>query len=187
MDDGRRCLQCGGSLEGRRSDALFDRQKCKRKYYRKRDRSYNIDYTEPPPGNSIGQDRADREFKRQFANEVARSEDLTEVEIREKDHQRRNRGTMTPYFRNLFLRRADDELADREAAVRDPRALRVEDPHDRTTIGSLAERGRASRARNRPVDPLMHQLRPGPEPFDPYSSQEAEVSDAPPGWRRGRR
>ena len=185
MDDDRRCMQCGQSLAGLRSDAIFCRQRCKRRYYRRKPDS---NYIEPPrPGNSIAQDRADREWRRQLDAEGIRAEPLTDEEHQALAHQRRNPGPMVPFFRQRFVARADAELRAREAAVRDPRAIRPEDTHNRATIGSVAARGRQSRALNKPVEPYREMLRPRPEsgPHDP-KSQEAEMSDAPAGWRRGR-
>ena len=109
-------------------------------------------YTEPPrPGNSIAQDRADREWRRQLAAEGIRAEPLTDEEHQALAHQRRNPGPMVPFFRQRFLAQADAELRAREAAVRDPRALRPESPHDPATIGCCGSHGtrqpRAQQAR----------------------------------------
>jgi hypothetical protein len=177
-------MQCGQSLAGLRSDAVFCRQRCKRRYYRRADRS---NYTEPPrPGNSIAQDRADREWRRQFAAEGIRAEPLTPQEEQAVALQKRNQGPMVPFFRQRFLAKADDELRAREAAFRDSRAIKVEDPYNPATIGSVAARGRASRALNKPVDPYVAMLRPGPESGHSPYADEAECIDAPVGWRRGR-
>jgi hypothetical protein len=48
----------------------------------------------------------------------------------------------------------------------------------------VARMGRHSRAINRPQPQYQDVLRPGPH--DPYDSPEAEMVDAPEGWRRGR-
>lgn len=184
MDDDRGCLQCGHSLADLRSDAQFCSQRHKRRYYRRRDRS---NHTEPPrPGNSIAQDRTDREWRRQLAAEAIRAEPLTDEEHQALVLQHRNPGPLVPFFRKRHLAHAEAELRARSAAVRDPRAIKVEDPYDPATIGSVAARARQSRALNKPVEPYRSMLRPGPESGPSPYDYEAEMTDAPAGWRRGR-
>ena len=185
VDDERRCMQCGGLLGNRRLDAVFCRQKCKRRYYRRRQSSK---YTPPPPGapDFLSQHRADQRWREQLAAEGIRAEPLTDEERQALEHQRRNPGPLVPFFRQRFIERADAELRAREAAVHDPRAIRVEDPYEPSTIGSVAARGRASRALNKPVEPHREMLRPGPESGPMPWDGEAEMTDAPAGWRRGR-
>ena len=184
MGDDRRCLHCGGSLENRRSDTLFCSPRHKKRYYRQQAASGRSgNYIEPPPGNSLAQDRADREWRRQLAAEEVRAEPATEEELQALALQKRNPGPLVPFFRQRRAEQDAAELAAREAAVRDSRALRPESPYDRTTIGSVRARGRASRALNKPQEPYreMHRAVPWAE------EAEAEMSDVPEGWRRGRR
>src|SRR5512135_2521427 len=92
VDDARRCMQCGQSLADLRSDAIFCRQRCKRRYYRRRDTSNYTQYEPPPAGNSLAQDRADREWRRQLAATAIRAEPLTDEEHQALALQRRNPG-----------------------------------------------------------------------------------------------
>lgn len=127
-----------------------------------------VPYSEPPRSHGApGAWRSDERFKAQLAVEGARAEPLTEAEHQALMLQRRNPGPLVPPLRARFLERADAELKARQAAA-GGRVIRVEDPYDRATIGSMAERGRHERALNRPQDPHRSMLRPGPRQHRPY-------------------
>lgn len=185
MDDGRQCLQCGGPMDNRRSDAVFCRQRCRRRYRR---RAESSNYAPPPPGTSgvLAQSRADETFRRQLANEGIRAMPLTDEERDLLARQRRNPGPLLPELQKLLLDR-ELERREREAAeYASHQPIKVEDPIDPSSQGSLARRAIASRNANRryAADPNMHVLRPGqpgPHPLDDLP----ECIDAP--WSRGRR
>jgi hypothetical protein len=118
---------------------------------------------------------------------------MTEEEQAEYDAavqlQKRNPGTPVEYFRRRDAERAQAELAARQAALRgDPRAIRVEDPYDRATIGSRARMGQHSRAINAPRGQQLRMMRSGPPRSGPHPwDDDAECIDAPEGFRRGSR
>ena len=178
VDDDRSCLQCGQSLSGLRSDARWCSKRCKRQARRQAPSS---NYQPPPAGNSVAQDRSDREWRRQIAAEEIRAEPASEEEIRAVALQRRNQGPLVPFFQRRVDERNRAELEAREAAVRDRRAICVGIPARSWEPGLVAAAGRASRALNRPQEPYRELHRPVPW------ADEAEMSDAPEGWRRGRR
>jgi hypothetical protein len=179
-------MQCGRDISDLRSDALFCRQRCKRRYYRRAGSTYSI----PPSPASTGlssEERAEERWRKQLAQHEEATRPLTAEELAARALQRRNPGTLVPFYRDRELARAKAELAERQAALKgDPRAIRVEDPYDRSTIGSVARMGQYSRAINHPGNRRGPLLRPGPPGHDPYD-QEAECIDAPEGWRRGSR
>ncbi len=187
MDDDRSCLQCGGPMEHRRSDAVFCRQRCRRRYYRRGQSGRSSNYADPAAWPFP--DRADERFREQLTAEAVRSQPLTPEEKAAIAWQRRNPG---PLHALLAQRLIDHELERqaREAAERSQHEpIKVEVPSDPSSHGSLARRARYDRARNRPADPHVSVLRPGPgrsgpPPFD----DEPQCFDAPVGrnvipWR----
>ncbi len=135
MDDDRSCLQCGGPMEHRRSDAIFCRQRCRRRYYRRRQSSNYIDPTAWP-----FPDPADERFREQFESERVRSQPLTDQERELLAHQRRNPGVLLPELQQMLLDRATEQQR-REAAERSQhQPIKVEDRLDPSSHGSLARR-----------------------------------------------
>ena len=184
MDDGRQCLQCGGPMDNRRSDAVFCRQKCRRRYSR---RAESSNYAPPPSGTSgvLAQSRADETFRRQFANEGIRAMPLTDEERDLLARQRRNPGPLLPELRDKLLEHELERMRREAAEYSQFQPLKPENPFDPSSQASLARRAIASRNANRryAADPNMHVLRPsqsGPDPLDDLS----ECIDAP--WARGR-
>ncbi len=187
MDDGRQCLQCGRPLENRRSDAIFCRQRCRRRYYRRGQSGRTSNCADPAAWPFP--DRADERFRDQLEQHVARSQPLTPEERSAIAWQRRNPGPLHP----LLAQRLIDHERERQAREAEARSqhqpLKVEDRLDPSSHGSLARRARYDRARNRPQDPHVSVLRPGPgrsgpQPFD----DEPQCFDAPVGrnvipWR----
>ena len=186
MDDERHCLQCGQSLGNRRPDAIFCRQKCKRRYYRRPPASNYL--TPPSPGTAgkaaFADVRADERWRRALEGETTRAEPLDQIEEEWLAMQRRNPGVLIQPLRERMLDRAE---AERQAAD-DARAqyeIKVETPLDPTSLGSVAARARHSRAANRPQDPHRAILRPsGPSPRPRAYDDDPECVSAP--WSRGR-
>lgn len=180
MDDERTCLQCGRVLENRRSDAVFCRQRCRRRYYRGRQSSK---YMPPLASTSpwAHEDRADERFRRQLADHQGVSAHV--LTPAERAWQSRNPGVLPASAQQRIID-ADLERRRLEAAERErsqDRAISVETPLDPSTIGSVARQGRASRAVNRPTDPYAH--RPGQSGPSRYpTAPDAEMIDAP--WGR---
>jgi len=185
MDDGRECLQCGGPMEHRRSDAVFCRQRCRRRYYRRGQSSNYIAPTAWP-----FPDRAEERFHEQLTAEGVRSQPLTDRERSLLEKQRRNPGVLLPELQQLLLDRERERQRREAESYRQHQPLKVETPLDPSSHGSVARRGRYDRARNRPQDSHVSVLRPGlgrsgPPPFD----DEPQCFDAPVGrnvipWRR---
>ena len=168
MDDDRRCAQCGQSLKDRRPEAVFCRQKCKRRFYRQ---AASSNYQPPLPGTSSFQtdSRADATFRAQLASHQIASQPLTDYEKTLLQRQKRNPGPLLPELAKIQLDRAI-ELQRREAeeyARLDP--LKVEDPLDPSTRDHVARRAILSRSRQgKPVDPNLRALRPSPRRgYDP--------------------
>jgi len=184
VDGDRRCIQCGRPLEGRRSDAVFCRQRCKRRYYR---RMASSNYQEPPPAGTAwpSGDRADERWRQQYERHEEATRPLSREERAALDWQRRNRGVLHPLLAARWVE-AECARVRREAAeyaARQP--LKVEDPRDRSSLGSLSRHARESRRLNRPADPHLSILRPGPSSgHGPWDDDGNQCIDAP--WSRGR-
>lgn len=184
MDDGRRCMQCSEPLQNRRPEAVFCRQKCKRRYYR---RTQESKYEPPLPGTSgvLSESRADERFRAAVASHQEASQPLDDYERELLARQRRNRGVLLPELQQRLLNREYErrraEAA--EAARADP--IRVQDQLDPSTYTSLARRAILSRNRNsKPQAPDAYILRGQPGPVRYPAAMEAEMIDAP--WSRGR-
>lgn len=175
-------MQCGEPMENRRLDAIFCRQKCKRRYYR---RSPASNYEPRPAGTAgvLAESRADATFRAQLASHQVASQPLTDEEHILLARQKRNPGPLLPELQQRLLdheyerrRREEDEAYDR--------AIMVEDPLDPSSLGSMQRRASQSRRVNgKPVDPNMHALRPGQSGHRPVDDIP-ECIDAP--WSRGR-
>lgn len=182
MDSERQCIQCGSPLENRRPDALFCRQRCKRRYYRRGDSS---SYAPPPPAGTIAfaQSHAGTRFRAQLADHDAISQPLTPGERDLLRLQRANPGVLLEPLRQRVLERAEAGRQAEEETRAQFRPVKVEDRLDPASLGSLARRAIQSRTRNKPADPHLHVLRPGqPGPHPPDDSPEC--IQAP--WSRGR-
>jgi len=171
-------------MEHRRSDAVFCRQRCRRRYYRSRQSSNYIAGTGWP-----FPDRAEERFREQYESERVRSQPLTDQERELLAHQRRNPGVLLPELQQMLLDRATEQQR-REAAERSQhQPIKVEERLDPSSHGSLARRARYDRARNRPADPHVSVLRPGPGRSGPHPwDDEPQCFDAPVGrnvipWR----
>ena len=171
-------------MENRRSDAVFCRQRCRRRYYR---RGQSSNYTAPTAWPFP--DRADKRFRDQYESEQVRSQPLTPEERSAVAWQRRNPGPLHPLLQQRLIGHELERQA-REAAERSQHEpLKVEDRLDPSSHGSLARRARYDRARNRPQDPHVSILRPGPGRSGPHTwDDEPQCFDAPVGrnvipWR----
>jgi hypothetical protein len=134
----------------------------------------------PPAARPWSQ--SDERFHDQYARQDEGSIEITRAE---RDHMRRNPGTVHPAVQERLLQRQLDRQA-REAAEYDSRRpLKVEVPGDASSLDAVARRGQASRRANRPVDPYDRMLtadrQPGPS-RSPSSAPEAEMLDSP--WGR---
>ena len=202
----RSCAWCGQPMDDtkrRRKDALTCGNRCRKALSRDAKRHRSSNYTHggsvPPPGvpyaepprpsetRSYGSSLADARFRSQLANEGIRAQPLTDEERDLLARQRRNQGVLLPELQQLLLDR-ELERREREAAERSQhQPIKVEDPLDPSTMGSLARRAIASRNANRryAADPNMHVLRPGMSgpSYDPLDDSP-ECVDAP--WSRGR-
>jgi hypothetical protein len=163
VGDGRECLQCDADLGKARSDAVFCGQKCRRRYYRC---GQSSKYTEPAAWPFP--DRADERFREGYESERARSQPLTPEEKAAVAWQKRNPGPLHPLLQQRLIAH-ELECQRREAAERSQhQPLKVEDRLDPSSHGSLARRARYDRARNRPQDPHVSVLRPGPGRSGPH-------------------
>lgn len=170
MSDERRCLQCGGELTGRRSDAVFCRQRCRKRYGR---RSQSSKYIEPPSAGTAGapEDRADERWHQQLSRHEEAAAPLSPEDHELLARQRRNPGVLLPELRDKQLDQAAEQQR-REQAERasHSRPIKPETPLDPFSLGSVARRARESRRINKPADPHLRILRPGPS------------RSGPPGW-----
>jgi hypothetical protein len=146
-------------------------------------------YAEPPARreNLFARYDADDRWRSQYAAEAVRSQPLTPEEKAAIAWQKRNPGPLHP----LLAQRHVDAERERQAAEAAERArhqpLAVEDPHQPSTMDSVSRRARYDRARNRPQDPHVAVLRPGPGRSGPHPwDDDNQCVDAPKGWRRGR-
>lgn len=160
MDDDRRCIQCGGLLGNRRLDAVFCRQKCKRRYYR---RAQASNYMVPPAGTSgvLTQSRADERFRRQLAGEGVTSQPLTEDERDLLALQRRNPGVLLPQLQQHLIDIGAERRRLELAETYDDWPLKVQDRFTNPDPTVVARRAIQSRRINTPVDPYEYILRPG--------------------------
>jgi hypothetical protein len=177
VDDERRCIQCGRSLENRRPGAIFCRQKCKRKHYRQAARS---NYEPPLPGTSSvrADTRADQRWRAAHADAEIRAKPLSDYEKALLQRQKRNPGPLLPELQSIML---DREMERRRAlAAEAGNPIRVEDPLDPGSIGSVQRRAQQSRRANKHYqdDPNMHVLRPPGQP-GPYPGDEPQVINGP--------
>jgi hypothetical protein len=183
VDDGRQCRQCGRSLEGRRSDATFCRQRCRKRYGRRRPPS---NYTEPPSVSTDGPSEygADNRWRQQYARHEEASEPLTDHERQLLDRQRRNPGVLLPELARLQLDRAIEQQRREQADARLP--IMVEDPYHPESLGSLQRRARYDRKLNKPQDPHLAVMRPGPGRSGPpgWNDLPECIDGDAIGWRR---
>jgi hypothetical protein len=163
VDDDRACLQCGGPLQNRRSDTLFDSQRCKRRYYRRRQSS---NYTDPTAW--LFPDGADDRFREQLTAEGVRSQPLTDHERSLLEKQRRNPGVLLPELQQRLIDHERERQRREAESYQEHQPLKVETPLDPSSHGSLARRARYDRSRNRPQDPHAAILRPGPGRSGPH-------------------
>ncbi len=147
----------------------------------------DVPYAEPPARreNPFARHDADHRWRFQYAAEAVRSQPLTPEEKAAVAWQKRNPGPLHP----LLAQRLIDHELERQAAEATERAqhqpLAVEDPHRPSTVGSVARRARYDRSRNRPQDPHVSILRPGPGRSGPHPwDSDNECVTAP--WSRGR-
>ncbi len=172
-------MQCGDPLGSRRPEAIFCRQKCKRRYYR---RTQESNYEPPPPDTSgvLAESRADARFRAHLASHQMASQPLDDDERELLARQRRNPGPLLPELQQRLLDREYErrraEAA--EAARADP--IRVQDQLDPSTYGHLARRAILSRNRStKPADPNLYALRP-PGQSARYPGDLPETLNAPP-------
>ena len=105
------------------------------------------------------------------ADAEIRTRPLSEYERSLLDRQRRNPGPLLPELQSIML---DREMERRRMLAEEAaNPIKVEDPYDRATIGSVQRRAQQSRRANRhqPAHPDLHVLRPqsaqsGPHPWD---------------------
>jgi hypothetical protein len=194
------CAWCGQPMDDtkrRRKDAVTCSNRCRKALSRemkhRRSSSYTdagsvtapgVPYVEPPRPGALAADRASERFHRQLSRHVEASQPLNAEERAIRDHMRRNPGVLHPVLAARHVE-AERERREREAAeYASHPPVKVEDPFDPTSQGSLARRAIQSRAINKPQDPYERMLRPGqsgPHPLDDLP----ECIDAP--WSRGRR
>jgi hypothetical protein len=187
--DDRACIQCGEPIgHRRRSDAVFCRPRCQRRYAR-RPRSSN--YLEPPlastaagPGVLAGT-RADDRFRAQYEQHVEAEKPLTPIERSWLAQQKRNPGVLIEPLRQIQIARAIEQQRREAESYRQHQPFAVQDPIHNPDPTVVARRGRASRQANKPVDHARSIMRPldrhpGPHPWD----DEPECITAP--WSRGR-
>ncbi len=183
MGDARHCMQCGDPLENRRPEAIFCRQKCKRRYYR---RVQESKYEPPLPGTSsvLTESRADARFRAALASHQEASQPLDDYERELLARQKRNPGPMLVELQQRMLAREYERMRQEseEAARHDP--IKVEDPLDPSTRDHLRRRAIQSRGRQgKPVDPNLRVLRPPGQPG--HGPDDApECVQAP--WSRSR-
>lgn len=205
----KRCAWCQEILDDTkrsRRNRLTCSNRCRKALSRdaKRTRSSNstrassvtpddVLYMEPPARreNPFARVDADDRWRSQYAAEAVRSQPLTPEEKAAIAWQKRNPGPLHP----LLAQRVIDAERERQAAEAAERArhqpIEVEDPHRPSTMGSVARRARYDRSRNRPQDPHVSILRPGPgrsgpRPWD--SSDDPQCLEWPVGrnvipWR----
>lgn len=170
MDDSRVCIQCGKPLGNRRLDAVFCRQKCKRRYYRQRQSSNYLPAGTAGTGG-MPEDRADERWRQQYSRHEEASAPLSPEDHELLARQRRNPGVLLPELRAKQLDQAAEQQR-REPAERasHSRPIKPETPLDPSSLGSVARRARESRRINKPQDPHLGVLRPVPS------------RSRPPGW-----
>jgi hypothetical protein len=170
-------------MENRRSDAVFCKQRCKRRYHRRAESSYSTPPLAGTPG-MLSLSRADDRWRAALENHAATSQPLTDDERALLDRQRRNPGVLLPELQQLLIDRATEQQRREAAEYASHQPIKPETPLDPSSLGSLARRARESRRTNRPVDPYSAIVRPvhqsGPHPWD----DEPQCIDAP--WSRGR-
>jgi hypothetical protein len=126
-------------------------------------------YFDPPRPSETGSYGAwlsGERFREQYARHAATSQPLTEEERDLLARQRRNPGVLLPELHQRLID-IEAERREREAAeTSHARPLKVEDPFDPSSQGSLARRAIASRNanRHRVGDPSTYVLRPGHQP-----------------------
>lgn len=138
---------------------------------------------EPPRPSFLTGSRADERFRRQLAR--GKPGHFPTAEERQLlQRQRRNGGVMLPQLQQRLLdheyERRRVEAADHQAAIK------VEDPLDPSSRGSLAHRAIQSRNRNRPQAPGLHVLRPpgrqSGAPWDDLPSMADSPQRNTPRW-----
>lgn len=170
MDDGRRCLQCGGSLNGRRADAVYCRQRCRKRHARRGQSSNYLDRASSGT-EWLSEDRADERWHEEYRRHEEASAPLSLEDQELLARQRRNPGVLLPQLRAKQLDRAREQQRREQAeSVSRSRPIKPETPLDPSSLGSVARRARESRRMNRPADPHASILRPGPS------------RSGPPGW-----
>jgi predicted nucleic acid-binding Zn ribbon protein len=193
------CVICEKPLDDdrrRRADAVTCSKRCRTALWRAR-RKARRNGGVPPAGvtrdgygSALDDDRAIERFYRQLEQHREASQPLSQEELAALDHMRRNPGVLHPLLAARLVEaeteRRQRELA--ESASHEP-PIKVEDPFDPTSQGSLARRAIESRNANRryAADPNMYALRPGlsglPSGPSRYPGDlEAEMTDAP--WGR---
>ena len=199
MPSVRLCVICQRPLDDgrkRRADAVTCGASCRTLLWRARRRirrdggvpSLRVDVdgyaslTSSGPPASRPWSQSDERFHDQYARQ---DEGSIEITREERDHMRRNPGTVHPAVQERLLQRQLDRQAREAGEAAAHRPLKVEVPGDRSSQNAVARRGQASRRANRPVDPYDRMLtadsRPGPSRY-PGSAPEAEMLDAP--WGR---
>jgi hypothetical protein len=170
----------------RRSDAIFCRTRCKRRYYRRRTQS---NYLEPPSARTdpLSEYRADRHWQRLHAAHEQAAQPLSPEQRVLLQRQKRNPGVLLPELAAMQLARAI-EAQRREQAETYDQAFAVQDPVHNPDPTVLARRGRLSRRGNRHLaaDPHLGIMRPSPGrsgPHDWYDDNECIDGNAI-GWRR---
>jgi hypothetical protein len=141
----------------------------------------DVTHSDPPRSHGApGAWRSDERFKAQLAAEEALAEPISEELRQALRLQRANPGPLVPYLQQLLDKRNAAELAAREAAVYDPRAIRPDDPYNPSAPGSsmVAALGQHSRAVNK-----RQRMRPGQR--RPHGDDEPECLDGDSiGFRR---
>ena len=178
MSDERRCLQCGGDLKGRRADAVYCRQRCRKRHAR---RSPSSNYLDPPLSGTTweAEDRADERWHEEYRRHEEATAPLSPEDQELLARQRRNPGVLLPELRAKQLARAAElrRVEQSERAARS-RPIKPESALDPESLGSVARRGRFDRQMNKPADPHLRILRPGPGRSGPPSwNDEPECID----------
>lgn len=166
-------MYCGQPLTGKRQGALFCKDAHRKRYSRWQQKIRSEGYEPPPSGPSVlTESRAHDTFRRQLDAEGTRAMPLTDEEIGLLAAQRRNPGVLHPGLHKRLLDREYDRMRQEAEEASRADAIKVENPLDPSTLGSVRRRAIQSRRANRhyPRDPNEHVLRPppgsGPGPWD---------------------
>jgi hypothetical protein len=130
----------------------------------------------------MAQSPADERFRAQLSHHEEAMRPLSDHEVELLRRQARNVGVLLPELAQLQIDRAIEQQRREAAEYASHQPIKPETPLDRSSLGSVARRGRAERQGNRRVDPHSRILRPGQSGPHPWDDEPQCIDKSSIGW-----